>query len=168
LAAFVLKLLKDSFQIHLLAITKYERSVLHILGRGNGPGSKLADIVLQTLDMTRSNRSYFSTGVAFKPIIGEQQEEVSRITRVNKVDKRIANIGPVMDIHWHIKEIIFALETFEIDLLEQARLGILVRDVPQHQRSDGLITIGVKNLFQISLLWNVGGMVWAKCFAIAT
>ena len=52
---------------------------------------------------------------------------------VVEVYERVADVAPILGVHGQVKEVVLSLEML-IDLFEHHRFGVLVGDVPDHQR----------------------------------
>lgn len=55
------------------------------------------------------------------------------------VDERISDIAAVLEVDGQVEKVIFAVESCGVYGLHQNLLGVLVRNVPDHQRGAGVL-----------------------------
>mmetsp|Transcript_54228 Transcript_54228/g.156700 ORF Transcript_54228/g.156700 Transcript_54228/m.156700 type:complete len:483 (-) Transcript_54228:2259-3707(-) len=123
-------------KIDALAAAEHDGAVLVVPRVRHRAVLEVLQVRVQALHMRCAHVTDLPARVLPEAVLRKHGVEALRIGGQPEVDKGVAHIAAVLDIHRQVEEVVCPCEAHLVDLLQQCALRVLVRDVPQHQRRD--------------------------------
>ena len=109
--------------------------------------------VTLTLDSTKGNLANLLGIKVFPGLIVQVFEEGNNVHWINKVDESVPDIAAIVKVQRQVEKVISAL-VMPVNALQEHLLSVLVRDVPNHNRSASVLT--PKDSVQIDGEFRIG------------
>lgn len=130
---------------------------------------EVLDIVSQSVNVSwRHGSNLLRRSMLRKLSLRKEVAKTTHVGAMDKVDEGIAHIGPVLNVHGQIKEIVLAAETFVVYLCQQVTLHILIRYIPQHGCGFFRFTTSGCLRLQIDGLWHILGVIGFEALRLRT